>query len=313
LNLRGEVMRVPIGGGAAERLAQTAAMPLWLVIDDLFAYFSTSVGDVWRVPKAGGVPSLVAPASSPRREVRPVDSIVPNPYPVELTLAGGKIYWADGSGIFACPIAGCAGAPEIVVEPGNNGPRPYSFAIAGTGAKLAAAEKLTLTDSYNGLYDWSFSASWSTSVSRDFNFYDGQTAYYELRGDSRGVYALATTWGGVVGVAYFPSPGPGEGGRAGGMTFLANGKDVPSDPRGLAVDDDYVYWASGPFTGTDYSQGIESVARCKKTGCATPEVLGSGQIVPRAVAVNKDAVFWTTGNGRVMKVAKPPSSPMPAR
>jgi hypothetical protein len=35
-------------------------------------------------------------------------------------------------------------------------------------------------------------------------------------------------------------------------------------------------------------------------------VLAEGQLVPRAVAVSNDAVYWTTGDGNVMKLAKPP-------
>src|SRR5690348_6466281 len=38
LNLRGEVMRVPIAGGDPERVAKTAANPAWLVLDGQSVY-----------------------------------------------------------------------------------------------------------------------------------------------------------------------------------------------------------------------------------------------------------------------------------
>jgi hypothetical protein len=299
LNLRGEVMRVSVAGGNPERLATTSGMPQWLVIDDTSIYFSTLPGGVYRMPKAGGSPALVTtPAARP--PIYPVDYL--QPYPVELSLAGGDIYFADASGVHACPVTGCTGAPRVI-DPATTDAFPYSFALDAAGKKYAAEEGHRDIDDA-GSYTESYAMTWYDDAAGQFLGSGSGTAYYELHGADNGVYALAATRHGVIGVVHWTQ---------GAQTFLASGDAVPPDPTGLAVDEDYVYWCNGPANTIDVQQRRASVVRCKKTGCAIPEVLADGQIVPRATAVTKDAVFWTTGDGRVMKLAKPASPTSPAR
>jgi hypothetical protein len=299
LNLRGEVMRVPVAGGAPERLASVSAIPHWLVLDDAFVYFSTAPGDVYRIAKNGGAPTFLAPASSPRVGVTPLG--YEEPYPVELTLSGGDIYWADGSGVFVCRVTGCAGAPPRVVISENDTTFPYSFAIDGAGVQFMAEETHADLDDA-GSYTPDYGIFAYNAQAQQFLGVSSSIAFIELHGGETGIYALATTPMGVRGVAHVtPSA----------VSFLASGDAVPPDPRGLALDEDYVYWANGSKNAVDPQQRTASVVRCKKTGCATPEILADGQIVPRAVAVTQDAVFWTTGDGRVMKLAKP-ANPAPS-
>jgi hypothetical protein len=300
LNLRGEVMRVPIAGGTPERLATVAGMPLWIVLDDTWVYFSMLLGDVRRVPKNGGMPALVAPASSPRRSVV-LDYL--QPYPVELTLSGGEIFWADGSGVFACPVAGCAGAAPRVVVPGTSQILPFSFAIDGAGVEWASIEDQQ-PDADGGSFTPNDGLTYYSTGAAQFLGTAPTSSYYELHGAPSGVFALSAGLTGLVAVVHASQAS---------FTVLASGDAVPPDPTGLALDDDYVYWCNGPRNAIDVAQRTASVGRCKKTGCVAPEILADGQVVPRAVAVTQDAVFWTTGDGRVMKLAKPANPPASTR
>jgi hypothetical protein len=286
LNLRGEVMRVPISGGTVERVASTKPNPAWLEMDDQFVYFSTLEAEIFRVPKAGGTPVLLVPAKTGR----PAVLLLPgDPYPIELRLAANQLQWADGSGVYSCPVTGCVGEPQSL-DSGAPDSLPFSFAIDASGKMYASEED----------HDpQATTVSYSMTVFRDGQWlgFAGPTAYYELLGGVNEVYALATTDFGPTGVVRWAESS---------VTFLASGDAVPGAPRGLALDDDFAYWSNAAANDSDRQKRIASVVRCAKTGCAAPQVLADAQLDPRAVAVSKDAVFWTTGDGNVMKLAKPP-------
>jgi hypothetical protein len=45
---------------------------------------------------------------------------------------------------------------------------------------------------------------------------------------------------------------------------------------------------------------------CAASGCGnTPTVLAAGQVQPQGIAVDAVAVYWATGDGTIMKLAKP--------
>lgn len=286
LNLRGDVMRVPASGGKAEHLASTKPGPVWIALGDQSVYFSTMGGEIFRVAKAGGTPVRFAPASAGHGIL-----LQPGPYPIELKLSANRLTWADGTGVYACPLAGCSGAPETI-DSGSPDSRPFSFATDASGKMYASEEghRQTGPDSST--------VSYAMTVFRDGQWLGlgGPTAYYELQGGANDVYALATTDFGPTGVVRWSESS---------VTFLASGNTMPGTPRGLALDDDFAYWSNAAPNEIDRQKRTASVVRCAKTGCASPEVLADGQLVPRALAVSRGAVYWTTGDGSVMKLAKP--------
>jgi hypothetical protein len=288
LNLRGEVMRVPLSGGAVQRVASTKPGPAWIALDDRFVYFSTLDAEIFRVPKEGGTPVLLVPANA----ARPGIFLLPGgPYPIEMRVASDRLQWADGSGVYECPVAGCAGAPETIT-PGSPGTLPFSFASDASGRMYASEED------HASAGPEAETVSYAMTVFRAGQWLGlaGPTAYYELIGGANEVYALAKTDFGPTGVVRWTESS---------VTFLASGSAVPGAPRGLALDEEFAYWANAAANEIDREKRTASVVRCAKTGCAAPEVLAEGEIVPRAVAVAKGAVYWTTGDGKVMKIAKP--------
>jgi sugar lactone lactonase YvrE len=287
LNLRGEVMRVPISGGKVERVANTQPNPAWIELDDQFVYFSTLGGEIFRVSKEGGTPVLLVPAKA-----RPAIFLQPGaPYPLEFRLASNQLQWADGTGVYSCPVTGCSGAPQTLdSEP--PGSLPFSFATDASGRMYASVEVHEMDASS------ATAVSYAMSIFRDGQWlgFGGPTAYYELLGGANEVYALATTDVGPTGVVRWADAS---------VTFLASGVAIPGATRGLALDADFAYWPNAAPAEADRQKRTASVVRCAKTGCASPEVLADAQLVPRAVAVSSEAVYWTTGDGNVMKVAKP--------
>ncbi|MBX3260553.1 MAG: hypothetical protein KF782_12740 [Labilithrix sp.] len=290
LNLRGEVKRVPVVGGASELVATTAQGPCWIALHGSFVYFATLAGEIHRVAKENGnaaAPERIAAAQGPRRAIHLFSSV----YPTELSVIDERLYWADGTGVYSCPASGCAGAPTVVAS-GSLELRPMSFAIDASGVKYRSAELHRSTGPSSTKLEYSV----STFRESQWLGLAESTAYYELHGGKDEVYALATAISGATGVVRWTESA---------VTFLASGAAVPAAPRGLALDGAAVYWANAPPPRIAVEERTASVVRCTKTGCASPEVLAEGQIVPRAVAVGEDAVYWTTGDGNVMKVAKP--------
>jgi hypothetical protein len=98
------------------------------------------------------------------------------------------------------------------------------------------------------------------------------------------------TTGAGAHIAGGPRNGPyGDGGS--GFTVLASA----TEPKGIAVDTQYVYW-------TDFSDG--TVNRVPKRGGAVL-TLASNLSLPWGVAVGQAGVYWTnSGDGTVMWLAK---------
>ena len=67
----------------------------------------------------------------------------------------------------------------------------------------------------------------------------------------------------------------------------------------LAVDDQFVYWASSDDT---------AILRCPVAGCTSPQTVALNQTSPSALAVDATHVYWITGSGaassRILRAAK---------
>jgi hypothetical protein len=73
-------------------------------------------------------------------------------------------------------------------------------------------------------------------------------------------------------------------------------------PGRIALDDRYVYWTAPGF---DVAAGAGSVRRARKDGSAPAEMLAAGLTEPRGIAVDADAVYFSSvGDRAVFRVAK---------
>jgi hypothetical protein len=106
-NQNGNVDMSPKSGGGLVRIASALQLPTAVAADDLYVYWTeadATAGKVRRCPYAAGF------CNSPQ------DLATGLAAPIDLGLAGGRVYWIDeGDGrVLSCPIAGCAGgAPRV--------------------------------------------------------------------------------------------------------------------------------------------------------------------------------------------------------
>ena len=222
LNLRGEVMRVPIAGGTAVRVAATEPNPAWIALDAEFVYFSTLEGEIFRVKKTSGSPfRLVSTGmtSGGRLALERTNALPVNPYPLELSVAAGQLIWSDGSGVYACPASGCEGVPAAI-DPGTSWILPFSYGVDSGGQKYASEEDVQPTNDAGTDVTVSFAMTAFSGMADEFLGLAGNTAYYELHGGAHEVYALATAAMGSIGVVRWSETS---------VTYLASG--LPSAPR----------------------------------------------------------------------------------
>ena len=282
LNLRGQVMRVPVGGGTPFQVAATAGSPVWIELDSTYVYFmSAATGTIFRVLQTGGVPAELTPT--------PPTGGVGN----EFLIYAGDLYWADTVGDYMCPVQGCGGAAknlwaegnEALLESDGYSESPYSMTVQ-TPAFTFISEVAS-----SGQADIAIAIAGETCIN-----VPSSDRYVELHSDASQLYALSSQ---TVLSAAAMSCGP--------PTYLASGMQGP--PHALALDDGFVYWVNtGLGTANNLPFAPNTIQRCAKTGCSSPETLATEPSTANGLAVDGVAIYWTTGDGKVKRLAKPAAS-----
>jgi hypothetical protein len=122
----------------------------------------------------------------------------------------------------------------------------------------------------------------------------GTGTAYRLAVDDQNVYWSAGEDTGTINIAP-------KGGANGGTVLAAQ----QSNPLGVAVDQNSIYWVSAA-TGIADASGM--IMTCTIAGCV-PKPLATGQRTPTAIAVDDTAIYWSNfdaGNsmGGIMRLAK---------
>jgi hypothetical protein len=115
-NLNGNLDDSPKGGGGQLRIASALQSPTGVAADGTDVYWTEadpSAGKVRRCPYAGGYC------------MTPEDLATGLAAPLDLALAGGRVYWSDsGDGkVLSCPVAGCGGGTPRAHATGRTGLR----------------------------------------------------------------------------------------------------------------------------------------------------------------------------------------------
>lgn len=283
-----------------------------IALDDTYVYFtSLSNNIVARVPKAGGRVETLAAAPGVRMAKR-------------LAVNATHVYWANAdlfSGAIArCPIAGCAGVPEVLSQPeepigialdpgfvywaDRNASKVRRKPLDGGADQLVATTTggLPVAVAVSGP-----SAFWIEDFNGDVNRSNaagGGEVFIGVSGPSGRDLALDPSF-----VYWGAAQDPGDQGKisraprdGGGPTQQLG--PARGDPMAIAVDGTLVYWTAWE-RATDGGVLSGGVYACGHSGCgAGPTVLGAAEDLPRGIATDATAVYWGA-NGVVMKLAKP--------
>jgi hypothetical protein len=279
-----ELVRVPRNGGKTETLAQTDSSPDVLKLVGEYLYFtSVPQRQILRMKKTGGVVEAVTPASSD--ETKDVQ---------DFGFDGESIAWFDMQTVHRCKKIPCGDiedlsliAPEL---PGGIG--------VGFGHVLVATWEENAGNAGQGIR-----AVGEGSIVETFALDYRKILLGPTDSQLTDVFAAASN---AIVHAQYPGTTPAQ--------MLASGPDIDMFPAGLSTDATYLYWVNrgtqciaGEVGCTD-TKG--TVMRVRKDGAAKPEVVLGGQPPLRDLALTADALFMTTGDGKVLRLGKPADTPL---
>jgi hypothetical protein len=284
------VHRIATTGGAVENLGKHPIAPSEMRLDDGFIYFLDFAQDhVVRMPKDGGsIETVTPPLDKP-------EHLFPTIHRFEMRhgqLALDVKYGADTTAItpdrlFTCDAAPCATLrdrwPDHVSAPHAFGRGAIDLYVyeewPDANGVVTAAGIECLGYTYDPIL-----------VHDTFD----ELVIEELP-DHAYVYGASAGFVGRATLAFTP---PGQTSPAGKpVKVLASDPDM-SFANDLVLDGDFLYWIANS----------DSIRRVDKTGAALPEVVLDGWKAEH-LAVGNDALYFTTKDGKVAKVARPAPKP----
>jgi hypothetical protein len=301
-----------LGGACSNGVCQAAVLytsptgaPYGVAVDSDAVFFTTAVeGAVYRCDKsdcAGTVTSIATHQAGPsgvatdgvhvywattsgvtRCAVSGCGASGPEAFasgqsdPRTIVVFGGRVYWTDhgpDGGVMTCPIGGCAPAPEVFAADAN---APDGLAV--DGVRVFWTEAVTPGGRVRSC-PIAGCAGAADVVAADVDIPQS------IASDGHDVF-----WTNFTGQSAMRCPVGGCGSKP---SVLAQGAGWYD---GLALDGDYAYFTGGDENG-------DALLRCAKAGCAAPEVVATGQTRPGKVAVDGEAVYWTTAT-TVARIAR---------
>jgi hypothetical protein len=230
----GGVYAAPLDGSGMPALLAHATGPLNLSVDGGYVYFTFQNG-VARVSTSGGSATILAEGLDAQTPILGYNGYLYLAYPAN-TPQTEQVYRVAGDSIAPTSDAGDAGSPPLV----GDGGVLTQISMNGRFSTLILAPRADLNDVYWAVYDlvfrWDVDAGAQTmlgQVSDPLNPMSGGSveSMYPSKGD---VY-WTSSWSGSGDLWKFASGGDPRQHLAYGESYI----------RGLAVDDQYVYFADG--------------------------------------------------------------------
>jgi hypothetical protein len=292
------------GGACQSSLCQPVALaigqhnPHGIAVDATNVYFTTSDGNIVKVPIEGGATTVLASG-----QVSPAD----------IAVDGTRVYWTTmvtAGQVMSALIAGgglvtmatSQASPDRIAV--ANGIAYWTNSAAGTlmkvpltgGTPVALGTKQTTT---GGLALDADTLYWTAGVN-----VDQQTLFSVSLANAGAVTVICSANDAVrlrvkAGMAYWGNADLGglyrEPVTGGSPTLLSNLKVFA-----VAVDDRNVYWTD--LLGDGISGNIRSIP----VAGGTPAILASNQANTSDIAVDDKNIYWTNSvdNGAVLKLAK---------
>jgi hypothetical protein len=320
------------GKCAAFELGTVASAPLTYVVESgafLFAStairYSTEVGGIWRIPKAGGLPEAYVTL----RYAQAMGVVGDTLYFVVDDYANDGVDLTKTGGLYSCPVSGPAPcAPNLIAAAESPGSLTVDKSIVYYTD--GAATKGLMRHAPPGP-----PSVFREGFSVGTMFVDDPAAFYtmdfiqsppvrliEIAPD--GGYATQSTYGNVNGVTAQIIGVPSAvvytaydyrvttGGvvrrypRTPSVQPCDYGGTDNKRPYGVYADATRLYWTN-QGGGADHPYTGGSLATCDVSGCcASPDVLWTGDGEPTAITGDATALYFVMrSSGSIMKVAKP--------
>jgi hypothetical protein len=270
INLGGEIMRVPATGGETTRVALVEA-PVALVVDDVYVFVSSAAtATIWRAAKAGGAATeLTSPA--PEHEVS-----------LQLAQTPELLLYNSGTAVYACSKPDCA-EPRALWSAQMGKVSEYLSGLAVAQDRVYFGDMMITGPSE----DQGNSSGTVNSIDLDGAgnavVASGFESYQLVSTDRESLYATA---------AHAVLRAPLQGSAA--QKILASGDGV--DPWRLIAADGYVYWTELFPPGR--------VLRVEDLDASAPLAISPATTGARGITASASAIFWTTGDGRVLKLPR---------
>jgi hypothetical protein len=283
-----EIIRVPRApGGKAEKLTDTDSGPFLLKRFGDFLYFSSVPNrQIQRMPKTGGAIEDVTPPSTDwQKDIQ------------DFATEGTTLTWYDAQTVHRCDAIPCGQIRDYTLTD----PKGFPGAIGvGFGHLLVAVWEEDAGNAGLAIEALDEGSGVQTLP------LDYRKLLLEADPKNPGLTAVFGAASNTIVRADYPGVIPAQ--------VLASGPEIDDFPAGLAVDATYLYWVN---RGTicipgevDCTASGGSVMRARKDGAAKAEVVLDGQPQLRDLALTADTLYMTTGDGKVLALAKPAETPL---
>jgi len=237
-------------------------------------------------------------------------------------LVGQTLYWSNDwkdNGVRGCALPSCGNGPQLLV-PGTTPPRDVIFGVeagalyytqgasvwqkllpAGANTQLTPATNTAVELAADGAYVYWSEYEDGVSVIRRVGLNGGASSpvagglgyLNELSVSGSGLYVLEDPRNGAgnTDARILKIPLPAGVGMEAPPVFSAAGFST----RSMTVDDTGVYWTQRDPEAT--------IRYCPHQECANSVVLAES-VKPWGIVTDELAIYWTTEDGQVMKLAK---------